>query len=185
AYIIGVGQREGDEVALGGLHMTRGTRFGDAFDPALVERVPFGEIHLSFSGCNSMEVSYASDIAGYGSGSRSAVRLSRLASSVCIEGTPQTLSQLAWSEHAPMPAPAQSELDATALAGKLYALGGFGDPRGFKRYVPATTAWKTLTPLPAGRDQLSAVAPDGGGYSTGGNANAGGETGIRGYRYGA
>lgn len=183
AYILGAGLRQGNEVELEGVLMTRGARFGNDFDPQAVEVVPFGEIHLSFSGCDSMEVTYASVIEGYGSGSRSAVRLSRLASSFCIDGTPQTMTQVNWTEHAPMPAPAQSELDAVTLDGKLYALGGYGDPRGFKRYDPSTNQWTTLSPLPAGRDHLSAFAIDGGVYYTGGEPNGGGTTGISGFRY--
>jgi hypothetical protein len=183
AFIIGVGQRLGNAVRLEGVSMTRGAHFGADFDPADVDVVPFGEIHLTFTGCNSMEVTYASVIAGYGSGSRSAVRLSQLASSVCIDGTPQEVSQVGWAEHAPMPAPAQSELDAAVLDGKLYALGGFGDPRGFKRYDPASNQWTTLTPMPSGRDHLSAFAIDGGVFYTGGNPNGGGATGSSGYRY--
>lgn len=183
AFILGVGQRVGDEVELEGTLMTRGARFGADFDPADVEHVPFGQMRIRFTSCNAMEVTYASSIAGYGSGTRSAVRLSQLASSHCIDATPQALGQVQWSEAAPMPAPAQSELDATVLDGRLYALGGYGDPRGFKRYDPTSNQWTVLAPLPAGRDHLSTFAIDGGVYYTGGEPNGGGVTGVSGFRY--
>ena len=183
AFVLGVGQRVEDQYEILDMHMTRGPRFGDAFDPASVVRSAWGRMTVSFSDCGHAEIGYQSIEPGYASGTRTATRLSQLAGTACIDGTPEALTQGSWQAAAPMPSPAQSELDATVLNGKLYALGGFGDPRGFKRYDPLVNQWETLTPLPSGRHHLSAFAHDGGVYYGGGDSSGGGEPGLGGYRY--
>lgn len=50
--------------------ITRGTRFGPAFDPASVERIPWGTLQIDFDHCGSATLSYDSTISGYGSGVR-------------------------------------------------------------------------------------------------------------------
>jgi Kelch motif protein len=183
AWLIGDGARVDNRVEISNLQMTRGTHFGDGFDPAQVERFSWGRIDLTFSDCNGVDVHYASGLPGYGSGTRSAVRLTALGGTACIDGTPAPRTQGHWTEHAAMPAPAQSELDVAVLDGKLYALGGFGDARGFKRYDPASGTWSVLARLPAGRDHLTAFALDGGVYYTGGVPNGDGEQDTSGFRY--
>lgn len=183
AYLIGVGTRDGTHVRIDNTHVTRGAHFGAAFDASAVQRVHWGTFDIDLSRCEASQVRYDSVLDGYGSGARNAVRLSELAGAPCLDATPAVLTQGTWSEAAPMPAPAQSELAAVALDGKLYALGGFGDPRGFKRYDPSLNVWSRLASLPEGRDHLAAFALDGAVYYTGGASVDGGAQASAGYRY--
>ncbi|MEZ5461128.1 Kelch repeat-containing protein [Dokdonella sp.] len=183
AYVLGLGYRNGSSYEFPDMYLAQGARFGEAFDPADVLRSAWGEMTITFTDCRNATFEYQSSVPGYGSGSYQPVRLTGLASSVCIDGTPQAMTGGSWTQHASMPAPAQSELDVATANGHIYALGGFGDPRGFKRYDAATDQWTSLGQLPAGRDHLSAFAIDGGVFYTGGAFNGGGETGVSGYRY--
>lgn len=182
-YMIGLGTREGDGYAIADMYVPRGTRFGDAFNSADVVRAPWGRMTITFVDCRNANFEFHSTVPGYGSGTFHPVRLATLAGSECVDGTPQAMTGGSWTQHASMPGPAQSELDVATASGQLYALGGFGDPRGFKRYDPANDQWTTLGQLPAGRDHLSAFSINGGVFYTGGSANGGGATGSSGYRY--
>lgn len=175
AWTIGIGTRNGNRIDIADNNITRGARFGSAFNSANVQSVRWGTLSFVFGDCNTVDASYASVLAGYGSATRRAARLTAMAGAACIDGNPQPRNNGAWSELARIPAPAQSELAATVLDGKLYALGGFGDTRGFKRFDPATNAWSVLPPLPGGRDHLAAFALDGGVYFSGGAASGDGD----------
>ena len=183
AWTIGSGTRDGNRIDIAGNLLTRGTNFGAGFNAANVQQVPWGTLSFTFSNCGNVDVRYASSVAGYGRGTRSGVRLAALASTACIDGTPEPRINGAWSEAAAMPLPAQSEHAATVLDGKIYALGGFGDPQGFKRYDPGTNTWTVLTPMLAGRDHLAAFASDGGVYFVGGSSHASSGDTIAAYRY--
>lgn len=183
AWFLGVGTRVGNRVFIDNMHMSHGTRFGAAFNPAQVQLTLWGQLDINFIDCLQFQATHTSVLPGYGSNAHHATRLSKLAGTECIDGTPQTITQGSWSEAASMPSPAQSELDTAVLDGKLYALGGFGDPRGFKRFDPATGQWSVLPQLPAGRHHLSAFAIDGGVFYTGGEPFGGGASGSAGYRY--
>lgn len=56
------------------MYVTDGPSFGDAFNPADVNRTPWGTVTFSFPSCNSAVVSYSSQM-GYGSGT---IQLSRI-----------------------------------------------------------------------------------------------------------
>jgi hypothetical protein len=168
AWTIGVGTREGNRLEIPDNLITRGTRFGSGFDPAQVQGIPWGSLSFNFTNCDSVDVSYASILPGYGSGTRAGTRLAALAGAACLDGTPGPRTQGNWVEAAAIPGPAQSEHAATVLDGKLYIMGGFGDPHGFKRYDPVTNSWAILPAMPAGRDHLAAFAIDGGVYFSGG-----------------
>lgn len=183
AYVIGLGIRQGNRYVIPDMYMAQGARFGDAFDPADVDRSQWGQLTITFNDCQSASFEYQSTMPGYGSGIYQATRLAKLAGSECIDGTPQVATGGNWTQHANMPGPAQSELDTTTTNGQLYALGGYGDPRGFKRYDPISNQWTTLSPLPSGRDHLSAFSIGGGLFFSGGSFNGGGEVGVSGYRY--
>jgi hypothetical protein len=48
---------------------TRGGRFGANFNPADVQRTPWGTMTVAVNSCGSITLSFASSVAGYGSGS--------------------------------------------------------------------------------------------------------------------
>jgi hypothetical protein len=181
AYATGVGTRSGGRYEFNELITTRGTLFGNAFNAANVQRVPWGSLTLTFSQCNQAQVRYASTVPGYGSAEYTAVRLADIAGAPCIDGTPAPRLRGSWAEAAAMPAPFQSELAATTFDGKLYALGGAGDDRGFKRYDPASNSWTRLPDMPSGRNHHVAFAVDGGVYFSGGAVDA--AAASEGYRY--
>lgn len=182
-WTVGAASRDGNRLVIDNNMITSGTRFGSGFDPAAIQRTRWGSIEFTFTECHKADFSYASVLPGYGNNARAASRLGVLASAPCLDGTPQVRRNGTWTELAAMPAPAQSEHAATTLDGKIYALGGFGDPTGFKRYDPATNQWTELPDLPAGRDHLAAFALDGGVYYVGGVAQGGGPQEERGFRY--
>ncbi|WP_257388554.1 kelch repeat-containing protein [Tahibacter caeni] len=182
-WLTGVGRRSADNRLAVDAYVTRGTRFGAAFDAEAVRTQRWGRLEFDFSDCNHAAVRYAADDAAYGSGTYAAARVTALAGAPCIDGTPSPRLRGSWVEHAPMPAPAQSEHAAVVLDGRLYALGGYGDPRGFKRYDPADRSWSVLSPLPGGRHHLAAFAVDGGIYFVGGDALGGGDQSAAGFRY--
>ncbi len=173
AWTIGVGTRNGNQLEIAENLTTRGTRFGSGFNAAQVQQVPWGRLTFNFSNCDTVDVSYTSSQPGYGSGIRAATRLTALASAACIDGTPQPRTGGSWVESAAIPGPAQSEHAAATLDGKLYVMGGFGDPRGFKRYDPVSNIWTVLPVMPAGRDHLAAFAIDGGIFFSGGAHQSG------------
>ncbi len=183
AFVVGTGSRVGNRLEITDAVSTRGTRFGDAFNAAAVERIPWGSISIDFQSCSAARITFASTIPGYGSGTRDAVRLTDLASSTCLDRSPEVALNGAWVEEAAMPTPAQSEHATTVLDGQLYVLGGYGDPRGFKRFDPASNAWARLADLPGGRDHLAAFAIEGGVYMVGGEPNTGGDGLTAAFRY--
>jgi len=182
-WLTGVGERGADNRLVVDAYVTRGTRFGAAFDPAAVRQQRWGRLEFDFTSCTAAAFRYAADEVAYGSGNYAAGRVTLLASAPCIDGTPQALRAGNWVEAARMPDPAQSEHAAVAYDGKIYALGGFGDNRGFKRYDAASNQWTTLSPLPAGRHHLAAFADRGSIYFVGGEPVGGGDQSAAGFRY--
>jgi hypothetical protein len=182
-WLTGVGQRSADNRLAVDAYVTRGTRFGTAFDASAVRQERWGRIEFDFTGCNSAAVRYAADAAAYGSGSYSSARVTALAGAPCIDGTPQPRLGGDWVEAARMPNPAQSEHAAVAHEGKIYAMGGYGDNRAFKRYDPAGDSWSTLPPLPGGRHHLSAFAVPGAIYVVGGAPVGGGDANSPAFRF--
>ena len=63
---------------------TRGTSWGSGFNPADVERVPWGTITLDFDGCDGASMSYNSVAKGdFGSGTLDMQRITSLAGLSC------------------------------------------------------------------------------------------------------
>jgi len=182
AWLFGIAQRNGETYDVTDTLQPRGTRWGDAFDPAAVELRPWGRMTLAFDSCNALTVTYASTVDGYGSGTRNATRLTSLGSAPCI-AVREPRTNGTWTQRASLPSVPQSEHASVAVGETIYVLGGFGDPRGFKRYDASTNSWAELPDLPAGRDHLAAFHYDGSIYYTGGAPQGGGDTSSRGYRY--
>jgi Kelch motif len=183
AWTIGIGQRSGNRVQIPDNQITGGARFGTAFDPNQVTLKRWGSLALEFLDCNRLDVTYDGALPGYGTAKRSAERLAGIAGASCIDGTPQPKLAGNWTEGTRLDGRAVSEHAVAALDGKIFVLGGFGLPKGFRRFDPATNAWTTLPDLPAGRDHLAAFALDGGIFYTGGASNGGGDLSISGYRF--
>lgn len=168
AWTVGQATREGTRVVMGDTLITRGTRFGEAFDAAAVERLPWGTLELDFVACDQLRMRPQPQLPGWQAAAQDAVRLTEVAGVACVDGTPAPPSQTRWVERARMPQPWTSELAVTALDGALYALGGFGGARSFRRFDPAGNTWSVLPDLPGGRDHLAAYALDGQVVMTGG-----------------
>lgn len=183
AWTIGVGERTGDRVVIADNRISRGTQFGTGFDAAEVELLPWGSLELHFEDCGNARVSYQSMLSGFGSAVRDSERLVSLGGQACLDALPAAATGGSWSEHATMPGRPQSEHDIAVADGRFYVLGGFGDPRGFKRYDPTANTWSVLPQLPAGRDHPAAFAIDGGVYLVGGAQTGGGDQSHGAYRY--
>lgn len=183
AWLVGPGQRDGDSIVVEQLLQGGGTRFGAGFDPAAVTLSPWGTLTLEFDSCAGGTVRYASNDPAFGNGARSLQRLTRLAGAPCVDPRTANPPSAAWQERRQTPTPPQSELAVTVDQGLIYALGGFGAPRAFRRYDPASDQWTVLPDLPGGRDHLAAFALDGAIYMNGGAALGSGEQSISGHRF--
>lgn len=183
AWTVGSAQRNGTRLSIEQNLIARGTRFGEGFDPAAVELIDWGRLEFDFQHCHTASVSYQSLLPGWGEAQHNAARITVLAGAPCRDSLPQTPTGLSWTERAPTPPFPQSELAVTRLGDALYALGGFGATRAFRRFDALQNSWSTLPDLPAGRDHLAAFAIDGGVYMVGGAANGGGDQSISAYRY--
>ena len=68
--------------------VTGGAKFGDAYDPADVQRQTWGTLTLAFNNCDSGLLSYASSVAGFGSGAIELTRLTNLTQVQCSDPPP-------------------------------------------------------------------------------------------------
>ena len=175
AWLIGQGPlRDGafevTDALIGG-----GARFGAAFDAGDVVLRSWGTLRIEFSDCDQAQLSYASTLDRFGSAQRPVRRLTTLAGSPCRSITEVPAGSPRWVERQRMTPPFQSELAATAAQGKLYATGGFGNPRAFRVYDASSDHWSELPELPGGRDHLTAFAIGDAIYASGGAALGGGD----------
>jgi hypothetical protein len=182
-WIAGVGRRQGNRLQLEQPFLTRGARFGEAFDSADVVQEPFGSIALEFNGCRSLALEYDGVLDQYGAARRDTVQLTSVAGLVCIDGTPTPASGGTWVMRTGASGGNFSEMPAATLEDGIYALGGFGVSRGFRRYLPREDRWESLPPLPEGRDHLAAFAWAGSVYMVGGATEAGAIPTTPGYRF--
>lgn len=183
AWTVGVAKHSGERIEIGTSVRPIGTHFGADFDPQEIQRQSWGSYTLAFDDCSIGTLSYVSTLPAFGSGSLRPQRLTRLAGSVCLEGTPRAPTAGSWTSGTAMPDP-QSELAAANWNGRFYVAGGFGAARGFKRYDPVGNSWSVLTDLPGGRDHALAVVLGADLFVTGGFANGpGGNQNDAGWRY--
>lgn len=64
--------------------ITRGTRFGAGFDPAQVQRIPWGRVRLEFSDCARAQLQWQSTQPGFASGQRAMQRLALTEGLPCL-----------------------------------------------------------------------------------------------------
>ena len=95
AWLGGVGQIEGNRIIVENARIASGAVFGEAFDPADVQRMAWGRLELQFTDCNNAQVNYQGPPA-YGEGSRVISRISSIERLPCGES----------SEEASTPVPA-------------------------------------------------------------------------------
>ena len=184
AWTVGTSPSTGSRLDVADNLRPVGANFGAAFDPARVQRTPWGRLELDFDDCARGTARYASTLAGYGAGTLRPVRLTRLAGSACIDGTPAAPTSGTWGTAASMPRPT-SEMATASLGGMSYVVAGYGDSRGFKRFDPAADTWTSLAPLPGSRDHGLAAAIGGSVYFVGGyhNNESSSHSSAPGWRY--
>jgi len=159
AWTLGTAGTGGDRVEFDLLQPV-GTHFGADFNPADVRIVPWGRLTLPFEGCGSAQAIYDSMVPGYGSGTLRPVKFTRLAGTSCVASAPATPTGGAWTQGATMPNP-QSEHPVVTVNGAHCAIGGFGDPHGFKCYDLASNTWSRRANVPVARDHAEAVCANG------------------------
>lgn len=65
AYLVGVGEIQGNRIVMTNLSRTRGARWGAAFDPAQVVREDWGDITFTFANCDRGTVVYTPGTSGW------------------------------------------------------------------------------------------------------------------------
>jgi hypothetical protein len=182
AWLIGQGPRTGNRVQIDDMRIASGTRFGSAFQASQVQLTRWGSMTLNFSDCNSLSLSYQSTLPGYDAATRSVQKLASVSGASCIDGTPVPKTNGTWTELPRSPGLAQSEHAEATLNNEFYLLGGFNNPRGFKRFNPLRNSFELLPDLPVARDHAAAFGFDGAIYLSGGNPTFG-IAGDSGYRF--
>lgn len=183
AWMSALGRRSGAGFVFDELTITEGTRFGVDFSAADVQRRNIGRVQIEPGTCAAMQLQYQLDDPQWGSATQTASRLTTLAGAPCLDSLPGPASALRWEERARQTNTPQSELAVTELGGQIYALGGFGSPRGVRRFDPMRNQWSQLAPLPGGRDHAAAFSLGGKLYLVGGAYLGGGDSSSTAFRY--
>ena len=157
AWTVGEAAQSGSRVVVESNLRPTGTRFGAGFDPAQVQRSVWGRLEIDFEGCNAGTLRYASTDGAFGSGTLRPQRLSTLAGSACVEGTPTVPANGSWTAGPPMPL-AISEIATAVTGGFAYVAGGIPNFTSFMRLDLARSEWQVLPSLPSGRHHAVAVA---------------------------
>lgn len=84
-WLAGAGDAGVDGTATIALSITRGPRFGSYYDEARLDARAWGEIELRFTGCDDAQLSYASPLSGYSSGTHALQRLTRATGTTCVD----------------------------------------------------------------------------------------------------
>lgn len=149
-WLTGVGAREGDSIVVPMLYSTSGGRFGSAFDPDAVELAEWGSLVIQLE-CNSGTATYASTIAGFGSGTQKLTRLTALAEQSCPWQPPRfaDLFQVHLLELPVPPSdPFQASIAASSVSddGTVVALRMDGSE--LYRWSLTRGSWETLSTAP-------------------------------------
>jgi len=82
AWFVGTGQQDGSIITSSNMKITSGGRFGPDFNPADVERSPWGSLVVEL-GCDFGRFDYASTWPAYGSGKQTLTRLTSVGNPEC------------------------------------------------------------------------------------------------------
>ena len=151
AWTIGVGTRDGNRLVIPDNLITRGTRFGSGFDPAQVQGIPWGSLSFNFTSCDSVDVSYASILPGYGSGTRVGTRLSALAGAACLDGTPAPRTNGDWVEAAASRDLRSRNTRPLCWMASSTSWADSAIPTGSSDMIPPPTAGRSCLPCPRPR----------------------------------
>jgi hypothetical protein len=89
-WLVGLADLQDDQTAVTiPVVVTSGPKFGPDYDPAAMNRTPWGTLSLNFSTCSAGILSYASSV-GFGSGAINLIRLTSLTQVRCDEPPPVT-----------------------------------------------------------------------------------------------
>ena len=77
-WICALGGVEGDSIEFAEAFMLEGGAFPPNFDPDLITNIPWGSVTVTFTGCDSGEMSWTTSLAGFQSGSMPISRLTTL-----------------------------------------------------------------------------------------------------------
>lgn len=84
----GDGAQDATKIHFDDLLITRGTRFGDTFDPDAVQRLPWGSAVWTFDSCSSSTIEWTTDFAGFSDGQLFPTRLTALDTLECLVNEP-------------------------------------------------------------------------------------------------
>lgn len=82
-WICGLGRLEGNSLVFANAYVVEGGNFPPMFDPEAISEVPWGEITITFTGCNSGLMEWTTLAEGYLSGSMPLARLVSLLDNQC------------------------------------------------------------------------------------------------------
>jgi len=91
AWLIGVGMVQDGGLDFSDMLVTRGTGYGDDFDPDQVERIPFGDVQMNFVDCNEAVVSMVPIAEGF---VPVQLPMRRIVPVACDEGVPSAENAL-------------------------------------------------------------------------------------------
>ena len=163
-WMIGQGQREGDQIVFEALQTSRGGRFGPDFDPDAVELLPWGEVIMTLD-CDSGTMTWDSLLPEFGQGGLSLSRLTRLEKLGCVRHTPTLLDLYDAELVAEIPVdspgfPINNRVSAMSDDGSV-VLGAFS-PNGFRSLWRWEMGDGGLDVLPRqGRGDAAVLTPDG------------------------
>ena len=83
ARLTGVGHVEGNRVVVDNMFYVYGTEFGANFVPEDVSVQPWGPLVIEFDDCDNGQISYSSDLPGWGAGVIDVTRLTSVSSVTC------------------------------------------------------------------------------------------------------
>jgi hypothetical protein len=148
-WMLGVGQLVDGHLHFPDLHSTRGARFGEAFDPADVERFAWGQLTLTL-GCDAGQADYDSALTGFGAGALDLKRLTRLHDIACPWQRPK-LTDLYDISVTPIPIAPNMPMEPNLIQvqsitddGTVFGVVGRENGHQVVRFVPGASEWEAL-----------------------------------------